>query len=214
VAVPDLLSSGRSTGPRWRRALSIWPPRRRVVSGVFGGASAIARKANAALVGLGDTRRILLSDTLLETHSDDEIESSWRLARTPGVRRPVDGAGRADGDRDPAYAAHRARRCCGSFGIAEMPTEIEQLPVLALVAGAVAFVLSPVAHLVARARTAPTASAHRQCGGVHERHPPAVVAEPGRGNAARVGGGAPALAPIHRTPSGVRRWRSAPAAGL
>ena len=32
------------------------------------------RKANAALVGIGRTRRILLSDTLLETHSDDEIE--------------------------------------------------------------------------------------------------------------------------------------------
>jgi len=32
------------------------------------------RKANAALAGLGRTRRILLSDTLLSEHSDDEIE--------------------------------------------------------------------------------------------------------------------------------------------
>ena len=32
------------------------------------------RKANAALAGLGRTRRILLSDTLLADHSDDEIE--------------------------------------------------------------------------------------------------------------------------------------------
>src|SRR5688572_313886 len=32
------------------------------------------RKANAALAGLGRTRRILLSDTLLAEHSDDEIE--------------------------------------------------------------------------------------------------------------------------------------------
>lgn len=32
------------------------------------------RRANAALVGLGATRRILLSDTLLEAYSDDEIE--------------------------------------------------------------------------------------------------------------------------------------------
>jgi STE24 endopeptidase len=32
------------------------------------------RKANAALTGLGQTRRILLSDTLLAEYSDDEIE--------------------------------------------------------------------------------------------------------------------------------------------
>ena len=32
------------------------------------------RKANAALAGIGRTRRILLSDTLLAEHSDDEIE--------------------------------------------------------------------------------------------------------------------------------------------
>ena len=32
------------------------------------------RKANAALAGLGRTRRILLSDTLLADYSDDEIE--------------------------------------------------------------------------------------------------------------------------------------------
>lgn len=32
------------------------------------------RKANAALTGLGRTRRILVSDTLLAEHSDDEVE--------------------------------------------------------------------------------------------------------------------------------------------
>ena len=32
------------------------------------------KKANAALAGIGRTRRILLSDTLLAEHSDDEIE--------------------------------------------------------------------------------------------------------------------------------------------
>jgi len=32
------------------------------------------RKANAALAGLGNTRRILVSDTMLEQYSDDEIE--------------------------------------------------------------------------------------------------------------------------------------------
>jgi STE24 endopeptidase len=33
-----------------------------------------SRTANAALVGLGGTRRILLSDTLLASYSDDEVE--------------------------------------------------------------------------------------------------------------------------------------------
>ena len=32
------------------------------------------RKANAALAGLGATRRILVSDTMLAEYSDDEIE--------------------------------------------------------------------------------------------------------------------------------------------
>ncbi|MBV9609199.1 MAG: M48 family metallopeptidase [Acidobacteria bacterium] len=34
-----------------------------------------SRKANAALTGLGATRRIILADTLLENYSDDEIEA-------------------------------------------------------------------------------------------------------------------------------------------
>lgn len=36
--------------------------------------SGSTRKANAALVGIGHTRRILLSDTLLTNYSDDEVE--------------------------------------------------------------------------------------------------------------------------------------------
>jgi STE24 endopeptidase len=45
------------------------------VGGVFEWAlSTHTRKANAALAGLGRTRRILLSDTLLAEYSDDEIE--------------------------------------------------------------------------------------------------------------------------------------------
>jgi STE24 endopeptidase len=34
-----------------------------------------SKKANAALTGLGNTRRIILADTLLEHYSDDEIEA-------------------------------------------------------------------------------------------------------------------------------------------
>src|SRR5215475_1339867 len=34
-----------------------------------------SNKANAALTGLGSTRRIILADTLLQNYSDDEIET-------------------------------------------------------------------------------------------------------------------------------------------
>jgi STE24 endopeptidase len=45
------------------------------IAGVYEWAlSAHTRKANAALTGMGRTRRILLSDTLLADYSDDEIE--------------------------------------------------------------------------------------------------------------------------------------------
>ena len=38
------------------------------------GLAAKTKKANAALAGLGGTRRILVSDTMLAEYSDDEIE--------------------------------------------------------------------------------------------------------------------------------------------
>jgi STE24 endopeptidase len=45
------------------------------IAGVYEWAlSAHTKKANAALAGMGPTRRILLSDTLLANYSDDEIE--------------------------------------------------------------------------------------------------------------------------------------------
>jgi len=112
------------------------------------------RKANAALVGIGDTRRILLSDTLLETHSDDEIEvilahelahqvhgDLWTtLVLQVGITAAA------------LYAAARALSVLhGSLGISEMPTEVEQLPVLALVSGTVTLVLTPVANALSRA---------------------------------------------------------------
>ena len=112
------------------------------------------RKANAALAGIGDTRRILLSDTLLETHSDDEIEVilAHELAHqvhgdlwtTLVLQVAITGAA--------LYAAARALSLLpGSLGISERPTEVEQLPMLALIAGAVTLGLSPVARALSRA---------------------------------------------------------------
>src|SRR4029079_18291118 len=46
----------------------------RVLGAYEWGLSAKTRKANAALAGLGATRRILVSDTMLAEYSDEEIE--------------------------------------------------------------------------------------------------------------------------------------------
>jgi STE24 endopeptidase len=111
------------------------------------------RKANAALAGMGATRRILLSDTLLETHSDDEIEVilAHELAHQVHGDMWTSLALRVAMMSTALYAAARALAVLpGSLGIAEMPTEVEQLPVLALVAGTVTLGLSPIANALSR----------------------------------------------------------------
>jgi STE24 endopeptidase len=112
------------------------------------------RKANAALVGIGETRRILLSDTLLATHSDDEIEVILAHELAHQVHRDMwtTLALQVAIVAAALYAAARALGMLrGSLGISEMPSEVEQLPMLALVTGAVTLLLSPVAHALSRA---------------------------------------------------------------
>jgi STE24 endopeptidase len=61
--------------PLVERLMALAARARTDVVGVFEWVlSGHTRKANAALTGLGQTRRILLSDTLLAEYSDDEIE--------------------------------------------------------------------------------------------------------------------------------------------
>jgi len=48
-----------------------------------------SKKANAALTGIGSTRRIILSDTLLEHYSDDEIEAVLAHELGHHVRRHI-----------------------------------------------------------------------------------------------------------------------------
>ena len=61
--------------PLVERLMALAARARTDVVGVFEWVlSGHTRKANAALAGLGQTRRILLSDTLLAEYSDDEIE--------------------------------------------------------------------------------------------------------------------------------------------
>jgi STE24 endopeptidase len=111
------------------------------------------RKANAALVGIGATRRILLSDTLLDTHSDDEIEVILAHELAHHVHGDlwsglaVQMASTAVG----LYAAHRALTALAGPLDLRGVDDVAGLPIVALAAGAVSLAVVPLANAVSRA---------------------------------------------------------------
>jgi STE24 endopeptidase len=111
------------------------------------------RKANAALAGVGRTRRILLSDTLLAEHDDDEIEvilahelahhvhgDIWKGIALETVLFTL---GFFLADRALTAAA-------GRFGLMGKD-DPAVLPLLLLAGGAVSLLLLPVANAISRA---------------------------------------------------------------
>ncbi|HEX6465412.1 MAG TPA: M48 family metallopeptidase [Vicinamibacterales bacterium] len=109
-------------------------------------------RANAALVGMGRTRRILVSDTLLKDYSDDEVEVilAHELAHHVhhdlwtglGVETAIAGASLA--------ASDAALRWFGaSFGIAH-PSDVAGLPLLVLAGGTMSLLLTPLANAWSR----------------------------------------------------------------
>ncbi len=111
------------------------------------------RKANAALTGLGRTRRIIVSDTLLADHSDDEIEVI--LAHELGHH--------VHGDIWKALAWEAALLFAGLYaanaamGVAvprlglDGMSDVAGLPVLLLAVGILSVLLMPVVHALSRA---------------------------------------------------------------
>ena len=111
------------------------------------------KKANAALTGIGATRRILVSDTMLAEYSDEEIE----VVLAHELAHHVHGdiwksiifqsllvlAGFYLASRMLAWLAPAV----GLTGVAD----IAGLPLLVLAAGAVSLVMVPVAHVISRA---------------------------------------------------------------
>jgi STE24 endopeptidase len=110
------------------------------------------RKANAALTGIGRTRRILVSDTLLAEHSDDEIEvilahelahhvhhDIWRGMALEIVLMTI---GFFLADEVIGWSV-------GRFGIMAK-SDPASLPLLVLAAGLVSLVLKPVANALSR----------------------------------------------------------------
>jgi STE24 endopeptidase len=111
------------------------------------------RKANAALAGMGQTRRILLSDTLLADYSDDEIEVI--LAHELGHHVHRDIWSSILYDMTLAFAALFAARLALDWAVPVLglsgPADVAGLPVLLLAAGAVEFAVRPLLNALSRA---------------------------------------------------------------
>ena len=109
-------------------------------------------RPNAALVGLGPTRRVLLTDALLASYSDDEIEvvlahelghhahrDIWKTIGYEAVAATL-----ASG------AAHWVLGWVGpSLGL-ESASDVAGLPLVVLAAGAVVLLLAPITNLISR----------------------------------------------------------------
>jgi STE24 endopeptidase len=125
----------------------------RVLGAYEWGLSEKTKKANAALAGIGGTRRILVSDTMLAEYSDDEVE----------VVLAHELAHHVYGDIWKGIVFESALILAG-FGLASAVlaalsprlglrggADPAGLPLLLLAAGGVSMVMMPVAHALSRA---------------------------------------------------------------
>jgi STE24 endopeptidase len=124
----------------------------RVLGAYEWGLSAKTRKANAALAGLGATRRILVSDTMLAEYSDDEIEVVLAHELAHHVHRDIwKGVVLESGLILLGFyvSARLLGRVAVPLGL-RGAADVAGLPVLLLVAGAVSLVTVPAANALSR----------------------------------------------------------------
>jgi STE24 endopeptidase len=110
------------------------------------------KKANAALTGIGNTRRILLSDTLLAEYSDDEIEVILAHELAHHVHRDIWSALGLDGllTFGGFYAADRLlQRAVPFFGL-QSASDVAGIPVLLIAAGVLGLLVKPAMNAVSR----------------------------------------------------------------
>jgi STE24 endopeptidase len=125
----------------------------RVVGAYEWGLGGKTKKANAALAGLGGTRRILVSDTMLAEYSDDEIEVVLAHELAHHVHGDIwkgivfESALIVAGFYLASQALVALARPAGLRGV----DDVAGLPLLLLAAGAVSVVMLPVAHAMSRA---------------------------------------------------------------
>jgi STE24 endopeptidase len=109
-------------------------------------------RANAALVGVGGARRILVSDTLLKDYSDDEIEVILAHEIAHYVHHDIWTALVVETLVVAAalYAAHAAAALAGVSPVASGAVVLGALPLMILAAGGVSFLLKPLANAWSR----------------------------------------------------------------
>ncbi len=112
-----------------------------------------SKKANAALTGLGNTRRIILADTLLQNYSDDEIEAvlahelghhvHGHIFKSILLQMAVTFVG--------FWAANEALRIATGPGrMFATLSDFANLPLLALVSAALSLILMPALNAYSR----------------------------------------------------------------
>jgi STE24 endopeptidase len=112
-----------------------------------------SKKANAALTGLGATRRIILADTLLDHYSNDEIEAVLahelghhvhrHILKSILVQAGITLAGFYLANEVLRYAVERSN-------MFETMSDFANLPLLVLVATVLSFVLMPALNAYSR----------------------------------------------------------------
>ena len=112
-----------------------------------------SKKANAALTGLGATRRIILADTLLQNYSDDEIEAVLahelghhvhrHILKSIGVHAAVTFVGFWAASAVLHYAVDQQH-------MFETLSDFANLPLLVLVSTVLSFLLMPVLNAYSR----------------------------------------------------------------
>jgi STE24 endopeptidase len=124
----------------------------RVVGAYEWGMGAKTKKANAALAGLGRTRRILVSDTMLAEYSEEEIEVVLAHELAHHVHGDIwkgilfESALVVGG----FYTASRLLAAAGAWFGLRGADDIAGLPLLLLSAGAVSVAMVPLAYAMTR----------------------------------------------------------------
>src|SRR5258708_16838440 len=112
-----------------------------------------SKKANAALTWLGNTRRIILADTLLQNRSNDEIEAvlahelghhvHWHILKSIAVEAVVTLAGFWAGNVALGYAIYDRH-------MFQHLTDFANLPLLVLVSSVLSLLLMPALNAYSR----------------------------------------------------------------
>jgi STE24 endopeptidase len=125
----------------------------RVIGAYEWGLSDKTKKANAALTGLGGTRRILVSDTMLAEYSDEEIEVVLAHELGHHVHGDIWKGIVFESVLVVAGCYLGAQVLSGLAGVFSLRgvADVAGLPLLLLAAGGVSLVMLPLAHALSRA---------------------------------------------------------------